>query len=224
MIPLPPGRRLIDVSHLVEHGMVTYRGLPAPVVGDHMSRDASRARYARGTTFQIGRIEMVANTGTYIDAPFHRYAEGADLAELRLECVADVDAVVVRAAARAGRAIGPELLESDLRGKAVLVHTGWDAHWRTDRYFEGYPFLTRAAAERLVEAGTALVGIDSVNIDDDADGSRPAHTLLLGARIPIVEHLCNLGALPDRGFRFFAVPVKVKGMGSFPVRAFGLVT
>ena len=219
-------RRLIDVSHTVEHGMVTYPGLPAPAIGDWLSRDASRARYAPGTTFQIGRIELLANTGTYVDAPFHRYPDGPDVAAYPLEAVADLEGVVIRATDRAGgdRALDVPLFGGRaLRGKAVLVHTGWDAHWRTERYGSGHPFLTRAAAQHLAAAGTALVGIDSLNIDDDRDGTRPAHTILLGARIAIVEHLCGLGGLPDAGFRFFAVPLKVRGMGSFPVRAFALV-
>jgi len=203
--------------------MVTYPGLPAPAVSDWLSRDASQTRYAPGTTFQIGRIELLANTGTYIDAPFHRYAGGNDVADFPLEAVADLEGVTVRAAA-AGPRLDPVLFRTlDLAGKAVLVHTGWDAHWRTERYAQNHPFLSRAAAELLVAAGAALVGIDSLNIDDSADGSRPAHTLLLGAGIPIVEHLCALEQLPEKGFRFFAVPVKVRGMGSFPVRAFGMV-
>jgi kynurenine formamidase len=219
------GRRLVDVSHVVEHGMVTYPGLAAPAIGDWLSRDASRARYAPGTTFQIGRIEMIANTGTYLDTPFHRYADGTDLADVPLEAVADLEGVVVRAAGQsAGRALDQTRFAGlAARGKAVLVHTGWDAHWRTERYGRGHPFLTRGAAEHLAAAGAALVGIDSLNIDDADDGSRPAHTLLLEAGIPIVEHLCGLEQLPDAGFRFFAVPVKVRGMGSFPVRAFALV-
>ena len=202
--------------------MVTYPGLPAPVISDWLSRDASSNRYAAGTTFQMGKIEMLANTGTYIDAPFHRYEGGRDIADYPLGAVADLEGVVIRAVERTGRALDDDVLPGvpDLRGKAVLVHTGWDVHWRTERYGSGHPFLTRAAAERLVVAGAALVGIDSLNIDDDADRARPAHTVLLGAGIPIVEHLRNLGELPDAGFRFFAVPVKVKGMGSFPVRAF----
>ncbi len=218
-------RRLVDLSHEVEHGMVTYPGLPAPVIADHLSRDASRAKYASGTTFQIGKIELVANTGTYVDAPFHRYGDGADLAGLALERLADLEGLIVRATARSGRALDADYFATrDVRGKAVLLHTGWDAHWRTERYGRGHPFLTAAAARHLADAGAALVGIDSLNIDDDADGTRPAHTALLGAGIPIVEHLCDLNALPDSGFRFFAVPVKVKGMGSFPVRAFAVLT
>ncbi len=204
--------------------MVTYPGLASPVISDWMSRDASRAKYADGTTFQIGKIEMIANTGTYMDAPFHRHADGGDLAAFSLAAVADLEGVVVRATARAGRGLDAVLKKAqDVHRKAVLIHTGWDAHWRTPAYGSGHPFLTRAAAQQLVDAGAALVGIDSLNIDDDKDGTRPAHTLLLGAGIPIVEHMTNLGALPDVGFRFFAVPPKVKGMGSFPVRAFAMI-
>jgi arylformamidase len=217
-------RTLVDVSHTVEHGMVTYRGLPAPVVCDFLGREASRAKYAEGTEFNIGAIEMVGNTGTYVDAPFHRYADGADLSMLPLNSLADLETVVVRHDLSRGRAVDAGAFTSlDVSGRAVLVHTGWDRHWRTDRYFEGNPFLTRAAARQLADAGAALVGIDSLNIDDTADGTRPAHTVLLGAGIPVAEHLCNLEALPDQGSRFFAVPVKVKGFGTFPVRAFGIV-
>ncbi len=217
-------RALIDLSHTIGHGMITYKGLPAPVICDYMSREQSRQHYAEGTEFHIGKIEMVANTGTYIDAPFHRYAKGEDLSELPLSSVADLDGVVVRALKRSGHAIGRETFAGlDVMGKAVLVHTGWDAHWRTNQYFEGHPFLTRDAALYLSHAGVALVGIDSLNIDDTRDGTRPAHTILLGAGIPIVEHLRGLENLPDRGFTFFAVPTKVKGLGSFPVRAFALV-
>jgi arylformamidase len=214
---------LIDLSHAVENGMITYRGLPAPLICDFLSREQSRFLYADGTEFQIGKIEMVANTGTYLDSPFHRYAHGADLSQLPLERLANLDSVVVRMDRSRGRAVGRKDLEGyELGGKAVLVHTGWDKHWRTDWYFEGHPFLTREAAELLVRAGPALVGIDSLNIDDTSDLSRPVHSLLLGAEIPIVEHLRGLDQLPDQSFRFFAVPVKVKGMGTFPVRAFGL--
>jgi kynurenine formamidase len=219
----PSSRRLIDLSHEIEHGMVTYPGLPAPAISDWLARAASATRYAPGTTFQIGKIELLANTGTYIDAPFHRYPDGKDIAEFPLEAVADLEGCVVRATEHDRRQLDESLFRGrDLRGKAVLVHTGWDRYWRTERYGTGHPFLTRAAADFVVAAGAALVGIDSLNIDDAADGTRPAHTLLLGAGIPIVEHLCRLGELPDAGFRFFAVPPRVHGMGSFPVRTFAL--
>ena len=218
--------RLVDLSHEIEHGMVTYRGLPSPSISDWLSRDASTARYAPGTTFQIGKIELLANTGTYIDAPFHRYEGGRDVAGYALEAVADLPGIVVHAQVGSNRAIDASRFKGqDLRGKAVLVHTGWDAHWRTDTYSGGqHPFIAKDAAELLVKAGAVLVGIDSLNIDDDKDGSRPVHTILLGAGVAIVEHMTNLAALPDAGFRFFAVPPRVKGMGSFPVRAFALVT
>jgi len=215
--------QLIDLSHDVEHGMVTYKGLPAPIVCDFLSREASRTIYAPGTEFHIGKIEMVANTGTYIDSPFHRYADGKDLSELPLESLANLDAVVVRCVGR-GRSIGPDAFSGvEVRGRAVLVHTDWCSRWRTDAYFEGHTFLTADAASWLVERGARLVGIDSYNIDDTDDGRRPVHTALLGSEIPIVEHMRGLEALPDRDFRFSAVPVKVKKFGTFPVRAFAVV-
>jgi kynurenine formamidase len=216
--------RLIDVSHVVEHGMVTYRGLPAPLVCDYLSREQSRSHYAPGVEFHIGKVEMVANTGTYLDSPFHRYADGPDLAELPLESLAGLDAVAVRWDLSAGRAVGEDAFRRvEVRGKAVLVQTGWDAHWRTDRYFEGHPFLTAGAASWLRDHGAVLVGIDSLNIDDTDDLARPVHSTLLRARVPVVEHLTGLGQLPGAGFRFFAVPVKFRGLGTFPVRAFGVV-
>jgi len=216
-------RRLIDVSHTVEHGLVTYQGLPAPIICDFLSREASRELYAAGTEFHIGKIEMVANTGTYVDAPFHRYAEGKDLAELPLESLADLDAVVFRTRPGRRKIDVATFQGQDVGGKAVLVHTGWSAHWNTPGYFNGHPYLTEDAATHLKEAGAVLVGIDSLNVDDTADLRRPVHTILLGSDIPVVEHLANLQALPDEGFRFFAVPVKVKAFGTFPVRAFGLI-
>jgi arylformamidase len=218
-----PPSTLVDLSHTVEHGLETYRGLPRPVICDYLSREASRATYAPGTEFQIGRIDMVANTGTYVDSPFHRFAGGRDLSELELEQLADLDAVVVRPGGT-GRAVDREAFDGlDVKGRAVLVHTGWDRHWTTDAYFEGHPYLTEAAAEWLVQHGAVFVGIDSFNIDDTADLRRPVHTTLLGNDIPIGEHLCGLSALPARGARFFAVPVKVKAFGTFPVRAFAQV-
>ena len=214
-------KQLIDLSHTIEHGLITYKGLPAPIICDFLSREQSRQHYAPGTEFQIGKIEMVANTGTYLDSPFHRYEDGEDLAQLSLNCLADLEGVVINAGARAITDTAFDGIE--VKGKAVLIQTGWDAHWKTDKYFEGHPFLTKDAAQFLADQGTALVGIDSYNIDDTADLSRPAHSILLGAGIPIVEHLCNLKQLPAAGFKFFAVPVKVKGFGTFPVRAFGIV-
>ncbi|WP_420129200.1 cyclase family protein [Longimicrobium sp.] len=217
-------RRLIDLSHTIEDGTITLKGFPAPIICDYLSREASREIYAQGTEFQIGRIDMIANTGTYVDSPFHRFADGKDLSELPLEWVADLDAVVVRATERSGRGIGAEAFAGvDVAGKAVLVHTGHAAHWGTDAYFKAHPFLTRAAAEHLRDGGARLVGIDSLNIDDTADPVRPVHTVLLGAEIPVAEHLRGLEQLPDAGFRFYAVPVKVKGFGTFPVRAFAAV-
>jgi kynurenine formamidase len=216
--------RLIDVSHTVEHGMVTYKGLPAPIICDWLSREASRTKYASGTEFQIGRIEMVANTGTYVDSPFHRYENGKDLSELPLESLANLDCLVVRVDPAAGPAIDHvPLTASQVGGRAVLFCTGWDRHWRTDAYFEGHPHLTERAAEWLAKAGAAMVGIDSLNIDSTVTGDRPVHTVLLGNEIPIVEHMRGLAALPETGSRLFAVPVKVKAFGSFPVRAFALV-
>jgi len=216
--------RLVDVSHTVEHGMVTYKGLPAPIICDYLSREESRSRYAPGTEFHIGKVEMVANTGTYVDSPFHRYAHGKDLSQLPLESLADLDCVVVRIDGRAGPAIEELPLPSNLvRGRAVLVHTGWDRHWRTDAYHSGHPHLTEPVAEWLVDSGAALVGIDSFNIDNVDGGERPVHSVLLGADIPIVEHLCGLAELPETGSRFFAVPVKVKAFGTFPVRAFAIL-
>lgn len=217
-------RRYVDLSHTIEHGMSTYPGLPAPVIEDHLSREQSRANYAAGTEFQIGKISMVANTGTYIDTPFHRFAHGKDVAALDLGTIADLPGVVVSVVGAENRAISRAAFEgSDVKGKAVLVLTGWDAHWRTERYFQGHPFLTEDAARYLKEQGAVLVGIDSLNIDDTADARRPVHTILLDAGIPIVEHLRGLEQLPTSGFQFTAVPPKVKGMGTFPVRAFATI-
>jgi arylformamidase len=220
MIP----KQLIDLSHTIEHGLITYKGLPAPIICDFLSREQSKAHYAPGTQFQIGKIEMVANTGTYLDSPFHRSADGKDLSQLELTSLADLEGIVVSVKREEGRGIDVEAFgKPELKGKAVLIHTGWSAHWRTDEYFEGHPFLTKDAAQLLADKGAALVGIDSYNIDDTADLSRPVHSILLRAGIPIVEHMCNLNQLPAAGFRFFAVPVKVKGFGTFPVRAFAIV-
>jgi len=214
-------KTFIDCSHTVEHGMVTYKGLPAPVMCDFLSREASKALYAAGTEFMIGKIEMAGNTGTYVDAPFHRYAHGKDLSELPLESLADLETVIVRAPFERGRAIDASAFSGlELAGKAVLVHTGWSRNWRTDAYFEGHPHLTEAAAEFLRRAGVNFVGIDTYNIDNTSGGTRPVHTVLLGHDIPICEHMTGLDQVPDGGARLFAVPVKVKAFGTFPVRAF----
>lgn len=216
---------LVDLSHTVHDGLVTYKGLPAPIVCDFLSREASKEHYEEGTSFHIGRIDMVANTGTYVDSPFHRFAHGKDLSELELESLANLPGVCVRVgSAGAGRAIGPEAFQDlDVTGKAVLVHTDWARHWDTAAYFEGHPYLTRASAEWLRDNGAVLVGIDSYNIDDVEDRERPVHTTLLGADVPIAEHLCGLEQLPDSGFVFHAAPVKVRGMGTFPVRAYAVL-
>ena len=215
--------KLIDLSHAVEHGMITYKGLPAPILCDFLSREDSHKNYAAGTEFQIGKIEMVANTGTYVDSPFHRFADGKDLSELPLESLADLEGIVVHAT-ELGRSLTATIFKGlDVKDKAVLVNTNWSRHWRTDQYFEGHTFLTKDAAEFLVDHGAAFVGIDTYNIDDTSDGTRPVHTTLLGNNIPICEHMCGLENLPVSGFRFHAAPVKVKAFGTFPVRAYAVV-
>ena len=218
-------RTLIDLSHEVEHGMVTYKGLPAPIICDFLSREDSRKHYSEGTEFNIGKIEIVANTGTYVDSPFHRFADGKDLSELPLESAANLDGIVVRRPFENGLPVDADAFAGlDVAGKAVLVATGWDRFWRTEAYFADHPFLTAAAAQLLIDGGAAFVGIDSHNIDDTRVRARPVHTLLLGADIPIGEHLTGLRRLPDIGFRFSAVPPKFRGMGTFPVRAFAVLS
>jgi kynurenine formamidase len=212
--------QLIDVSHTIEHGMSTYKGVPAPIICDYLSREASRQIYAAGTEFHIGKIEMVANTGTYLDSPFHRYAEGDDLAALSLDQLANLDCVVARIEPGERTIHELPLSARDVRGKAVLVQTGWDLHWRTDQYFEGHPHLAGELAQWLVDAGARLVGIDSYNIDGVETGERPVHSILLAHGIAIVEHMTGLAAVPESGGKFFAVPPKIKNFGTFPVRAF----
>ncbi|MEM7117455.1 MAG: cyclase family protein [Chloroflexota bacterium] len=215
-------KQLVDLSHTVEAGMTTYPGLPAPIICDFLSREASRDHYTLGTEFLISKIELVGNSGTYVDAPFHRYADGKDLSELPLESLANLPGHVFRVP-EGVKAITPDYFAGvDVAGKAVLVHTGWSRHWRTEQYFDGHPFLVGETAVYLRDAGAALVGIDSLNIDDTSGGERPVHSTLLAADIPIAEHLTALDQLPDTNFRFFAVPVKVKAFGTFPVRAFAL--
>lgn len=216
--------RLIDLSHPVSGGMITYPGLPGPELSDHLTREQAEASYGAGVTFHIGRISMVANTGTYLDSPYHRYADGTDLAGLRLEQVADLDGVVVDLTRcdRRGAQVA-DLAGVAVTGRAVLIRTSWDRHWRTPQYAVDAPFVTGAAAEWLVAQQVALVGIDSINIDDMDDRSRPAHSLLLGAGIPIVEHLTALDRLPAGGFRFHAAPPAVEHFGTFSVRAYAVV-
>lgn len=222
MPTLPAVATLLDLSHVIEPGMTTYPGLPGPTVTPHLTRAESRSRYDPGTEFEIGRIDMVANTGTYLDTPFHRFEDGYDLAALPLRSVAALPGVCIRVN---GQEVTPGHLQwVDVAGRAVLFATGWDRHWRTERYGDpDHPFVSAAAAEHLAGHGAKLVGIDSVNIDDTRGGTRPAHTTLLAAGIPIVEHLTGLQALVGASFRFFAVPAKVAGLGTFPVRAFALL-
>ena len=215
----------IDLSHTIEDGLITYKGLPAPIICDYLSREESRNYYEPGTTFQIGKIEMVTNTGTYIDCPFHRYEHGKDLSEVELECFADLNGIRISIPFTETLAVTQDHFRNyDLKGKAVLIHTGWDVHWRTDRYFNNHPYLTSEAAEYLLNCGVKLVGIDSHNIDNTSVNSRPVHSILLGAEILIVEHLCNLNSLPPEGFTFSAIPPKFKGVGTFPVRAMAKLT
>jgi arylformamidase len=211
----------IDLSHVIYDGLITYKGLPAPIICDFLSREDSRSRYAAGTEFQIGKIEMVTNTGTYVDCPFHRYEDGKDLSEVELERFADLEGIVIRANHKNGLSITAEAFKGkELRNRAVLVHTGWDEYWATDKYYENHPFLTEDAAMYLKQAGVKLVGIDSHNIDDTRGNTRPVHSTLLREEILIAEHLCNLANIPDEGFTFSAVPPKFKGAGTFPVRAY----
>jgi kynurenine formamidase len=216
--------KLVDLSHVITDGMVTYRGLPGPHICDFLSREQSAANYDDGSTFHIGRIDMVANTGTYVDVPSHRFEHGRDLSEVGIDSLVHLPAAIVRRPFESALAVDVDAFEGlDVRGKAVLVATGWDRHWASEAYYRDHPFVTAAAAEWLAEQGAALVGIDSHNIDDTRVRARPVHTTLLGAGIPICEHLTDLGALPDSGVRFTAAPPKVRGMGTFPVRAFALV-
>jgi arylformamidase len=228
--PARSGRRVVDLSHVIREGLVTYPGLPAPVFTPHLTREASRERYAPGTEFAMDVITMIGNTGTYLDSPFHRYGERADLAGLDLASLVDLPAEVFHLTDVAPGGDGPRgipaeiFYDRELRGAAVLLHTGWDAHFGTPAYGTGAPFLTAEGVRHLVDAGVALVGIDSLNIDDtESGGERPAHTDLLGAGIHVVEHLTQLGELPPRGARFTAAPPAVEGFGTFPVRAFALL-
>jgi arylformamidase len=217
-------RTMVELSHPIRDGLVTYPGLPAPRIGDHLSWEASHAVYGPGTEFQIGRIEMVTNTGTYLDTPSHRHRGSTDLSGLALDRLADLPGVLVRVTGAASRAIDAALFAPfDVAGRAVLVETGWSQHFGTEAYGTGHPYLTKAAADWLVDQGAALVGIDSLNIDDTTDPARPVHTALLAAGIPVVEHLRGLDQLPVDGFRFTATPPLIEGLGTFPVRAFATI-
>jgi len=214
--------QLVDLSHSIENGMITYKGLPAPLICDYLSREESKTRYAPGTEFQIGKIEMVANTGTYLDCPFHRYADGKDLSQIQLEKLAELDGILIDVENK--QSIGKEFFEGkNLNNKAVLVNTGWSKHWRNDTYFENHPFLTEEAATYLANQKVTLVGIDSHNIDDTRTNTRPVHTTLLKNEILIVEHMTHLHLLKGKSFIFSAVPPKFVGVGTFPVRAFAKV-
>ena len=214
---------IVDLSHVLEDGTITYPGLPAPVISDHLSREASRQRYAPGYEFHIGRIDMVSNTGTYLDTPFHRYPDGHDLAGLDPARVVGVPGIVVDAGE--DHEISSTRLDGhDVAGHAVLFRTGWDRHWGTERYGEpDHPYLSVAAAERLAEGGAVVVGIDSVNIDGTRTGERPIHSVLLAAGVPIIEHLAGLDQIAGRPFTLVAVPPAIRGMGTFPVRALAVV-
>lgn len=215
--------RFIDLSHPVVAGMTTYPGLPAPEITTYIGREESAARLSGGESFHIGRIDMVANTGTYLDSPFHFHADGPDVAAVPLERIADVPIVMIRAS-RLSCVDTPVLGDPGrLWGAAVLVQTDWSRHWGTEAYLTGSPFLTADAARALVDANAALLGIDSLNVDDVAAPARPVHHTLLGAGIPVLEHLTNLDAIPDTGARLFAVPAPVRGMGTFPVRAMAVL-
>lgn len=216
---MPASERLIDLSHTIFDGLVTYKGLPAPVICDFLSRERSKELYEPGTTFQIGKIEMVANTGTYIDCPFHRFEDGKDLSQIDLDRFVELEGITIDA--RNTTAVDRSFfVDRDIEDKAVLVFTDWARNWNTPAYFEGHPFLTADAAEYLKDRRVKLVGIDSHNIDDTRGRSRPVHTTLLGNNILIIEHLCNLGKLPARGYSLNAAPPKFKGVGTFPVRAY----
>ncbi|PPL19481.1 cyclase family protein [Microterricola pindariensis] len=218
----PTARRVVDLSHVIRAGLVTYPGLPAPVITPHLTREDSRAKYAPGTEFAMDTITMIGNTGTYLDSPYHRYEGGNDLAGLDLETLVDLPAEVFHLTDAGSRGIGAEVFyDRQLAGAAVLLHTGSDRLFGQPEYAVDSPFLTEAGARHLVEQGVALVGIDALNIDDvESGGERPAHSLLLEAGIHVVEHLTRLEELPARGARFTAAPPKVEGFGTFPVRAY----
>ena len=213
--------KFVDLSHTIAHGMNTYQGIPAPVIRDFLSREESKKNYEEGTEFHIGIIEIASNTGTYINVPFHRYADGGDLSDIALGTLAGLDGILIDAQAGNAIAIDESLFSGlELEGKAVLIYTGWDIYWQTEQYYQNHPFVTDTAARLLAEKKVKLVGIDTCNIDDTRTRIRPVQSTLLMAGIPIIEHLCNLSSLPAKGFGFYCVPPRIRGLGSFPVRAF----
>jgi len=216
--------QLIELSHTIENGIITYKGLPAPIICDYLSREESK-KYYDGASFHIGKIEMVGNTGTYIDCPFHRYQDGKDFSQELLTKFVNLSAVVISVPFRDALEIKKKHIEGiDIHNKAVLFYTGWDQFWNTEDYFENHPYLSEEAAMYLKDQKALLAGIDSKNIDNSTNTKdRPVHSILLGEGILIVEHLCNLSALPSDGFSFTAAPPKIKGMGSFPVRAYAQI-
>ncbi|MFC3051217.1 cyclase family protein [Kordiimonas pumila] len=216
---------IIDLSHTIQHGQTTYKGLPPVHICDYLSREESKSLYAEGTSFQIDMLTMVGNSGTYIDSPFHRYADGDDLSTLALETTTNLPALVIRAPYSCNwHAIDEDTLDGkDFKNKAVLFDTGWSKKFGSDTYMEKHPFLTKATARALEKGGAVLVGIDSHNIDDIRLNERPVHSILLKSAIPIVEHLTNLSALPDQGFKFYAAPLKIKAVGTFPTRAYAIL-
>ena len=217
------GFSLIDVSHKVEDGMQTYKGLPVPIICDYLTREASKSHYENGTSFQIGVVTLCSNTGTYVDVPFHRYEEGEDLSEISLAKLANLDCIKIVIPESVQEIEVTHVENIELEGKAILFQTGWSKHWGSDQYFEDHPFVSEKVAVLLRNAGVVFVGIDSYNIDDVSGNARPCHSTLLKAGIPICEHMTGLDQLPVKDFRFFAVPVKMRGMGTFPVRAFGII-
>jgi arylformamidase len=222
--PAAGGAPFVELSHILEDGLVTYPGLSALRITAELSREASRQRYAPGTEFHIAHLDMAANTGTYLDVPFHRYPDGDDPSQVGLERLIDLPGTCINVDTADRRAVeDDDLRDRELRGRAVLIHTGWSKHWGSEAYFKGHPYLTEGAAEYLVSCAPALVGIDTLNIDDISGGERPVHSRLLAAGILIVEHMCNLERLPEDGFTFTAAPPRLRGVGSFPVRAYAKI-
>jgi len=213
-------KKFVELNHLLENGMKVYPGLPSPMIGSFLDHKESRSHYSGKAEFYLGKVEMACNVGTYLDSPFHRYPDGADLSQVPLEMVAGVPGIVLDAVVSSTRSITFDCSEAELRGRAVLIRTGWDRRWGVDSYWEPGPYLSGEATDLLVRSKATLVGVDFWNVDNTMDPARPAHTRLLASNILIVEHLCNLSVLPRTGFRFYAVPLRILHGASFPVRAF----